>query len=347
LSNGAGLITGGEACRELLSEGELSAIRLISQVQHKLENLREYDATLTEATEILDSVMIQLEETDRFLNRYLQRADLDPARLAQLESKIQNIHNISRKYRVQPEELDQLLAKSQLRMAELALFANDGELAKQEAEALSLYMQLAKKLSEGRQLAATKLSQQITAEMQRLSLSGGKFEVALTPQAPSSVGLEQVEFLVSGHAGVVARPLNKVASGGELSRISLAIRVVTAQKENIPTMIFDEVDVGIGGGVAEVVGQLLKQLGEPQSGATVGANQSIGRQVLVITHLPQVAALGTHHLRVSKALVNGQTLSSISTLNVDERVQELARMLGGVEITQTTLQHAKEMLNYT
>ncbi len=347
LSNGAGLITGGEACRELLSEGELSAIRLISQVQHKLENLREYDATLTEATEILDSAMIQLEETDRFLNRYLQRADLDPARLAQLESKIQNIHNISRKYRVQPEELDQLLAKSQLRMAELALFANDGELAKQEAEALSLYMQLAKKLSEGRQLAATKLSQQITAEMQRLSLSGGKFEVALTPQAPSSVGLEQVEFLVSGHAGVVARPLNKVASGGELSRISLAIRVVTAQKENIPTMIFDEVDVGIGGGVAEVVGQLLKQLGEPQSGATVGANQSIGRQVLVITHLPQVAALGTHHLRVSKALVNGQTLSSISTLNADERVQELARMLGGVEITQTTLQHAKEMLNYT
>ena len=346
LSNGAGLITGGETCRELLSEGELSAIRLISQVQHKLENLREYDATLTEATEILDSVMIQLEETDRFLNRYLQRADLDPARLAQLESKIQNIHNISRKYRVQPEELDQLLAKSQLRMAELALFANDGELAKQEAEALSLYMQLAKKLSEGRQLAATKLSQQITAEMQRLSLSGGKFEVALTPQAPSSVGLEQVEFLVSGHAGVVARPLNKVASGGELSRISLAIRVVTAQKENIPTMIFDEVDVGIGGGVAEVVGQLLKQLGEPQSGATVGANQSIGRQVLVITHLPQVAALGTHHLRVSKALVNGQTLSSISTLNADERVQELARMLGGVEITQTTLQHAKEMLNY-
>lgn len=347
LSNGAGLITGGETCRELLSEGELSAIRLISQVQHKLENLREYDATLTEATEILDSVMIQLEETDRFLNRYLQRADLDPARLAQLESKIQNIHNISRKYRVQPEELDQLLAKSQLRMAELALFANDGELAKQEAEALSLYMQLAKKLSEGRQLAATKLSQQITAEMQRLSLSGGKFEVALTPQAPSLVGLEQVEFLVSGHAGVVARPLNKVASGGELSRISLAIRVVTAQKENIPTMIFDEVDVGIGGGVAEVVGQLLKQLGEPQSGATVGANQSIGRQVLVITHLPQVAALGTHHLRVSKALVNGQTLSSISTLNADERVQELARMLGGVEITQTTLQHAKEMLNYT
>ena len=345
LSNGAGLITGGEECRELLSEGELSAMRLLSQVQHKLENLREYDATLTEAAEILDSVMIQLEETDRFLNRYLQRADLDPVRLAQLESKIQNIHNISRKYRVQPEELNQLLTKSQLRMAELELFANDGELAKQEAQALSLYMQLANKLSEGRQLAAAKLSKQISAEMQRLSLSGGKFDVALTPQAPSANGLEQVEFLVAGHAGVATRPLNKAASGGELSRISLAIRVVTAQKENIPTMIFDEVDVGIGGGVAEVVGQLLKQLGTPQTAGILSSDQSIGRQVLVITHLPQVAALGTHHLRVSKALVNEQTLSSIAKLDADERVQELARMLGGVEITETTLQHAKEMLN--
>ncbi len=345
LSNGAGLITGGEACRELLSEGELSAMRLLSQVQHKLENLREYDATLSEATEILASVMIQLEETDRFLNRYLQRADLDPASLAQLESKIETIYNISRKYRVQPEELEQLLAKSQQRMAELALFADDAELAKQEAAALALYRQVAEKLSAGRQLAASKLSQKITAEMQRLSLSGGKFDVALTPQAPAANGLEQVEFLVAGHAGVAARPLNKAASGGELSRISLAIRVVTAQKQNIPTMIFDEVDVGIGGAVAEVVGQLLKQLGQLPTGEVVHGELAASRQVLVITHLPQVAALAKHHLRVSKMLVNGQTLSSIASLPVDERVQEIARMLGGVDITETTLQHAKEMLN--
>src|SRR5450830_169963 len=339
LSNGASLITGGEECRELLSEGELSAIRLLSQVLHKLQNLRDYDASIAEAVETLDSAMIQLEETDRFLNRYLQRADLDPERLAELDARIQSIHNTSRKYRVQPEELAELLTKSQARMAELALFANDGELARLEEQALAAYMQLAKKLSEGRQLAAAKLSVQISAEMQRLSLSGGKFEVALSQQAPHANGLEQVEFLVAVHAGVAARPLAKAASGGELSRISLAIRVVTAQKESIPTMIFDEVDVGIGGGVAEVVGQLLKQLGESQH-----VGKASQRQVLVITHLPQVAALGAHHLRVSKSLVNEQTLSTIAVLNEAERVEEIARMLGGIELTDTTRQHAKEML---
>jgi len=196
---------------------------------------------------------------------------------------------------------------------------------------------LAQKLSIGRKLAAAKLSTEISFEMQRLSLSGGKFEVALTAQSPAASGLEQVEFLVAGHVGVVPRPLSKVASGGELSRISLAIRVVTAKMESIPTMIFDEVDVGIGGGVAEVVGQLLKQLSEPQAEVSQ-------RQVLVITHLPQVAALGRHHLRVSKDLVGDQTLSTISLLNAEGRVEEVARMLGGIEITDTTRQHAKEML---
>ncbi|NOS97856.1 MAG: DNA repair protein RecN [Methylotenera sp.] len=347
LSNSAGLMVGGEACRELLSEGELSAMHLLIQVQHKLQNLQEFDGALKEATETLDSALIQLEETDRFLNRYLQRAELDPARLTALDASIQNIHNAARKYRVQPEDLSELLEKSQARMAELELYANDGELAKQEAQALAAYMQLATQLSAGRKTAAAKLSTQISAEMQRLSLSGGKFEVALTEQTPnlqpSANGLEQIEFLVAGHAGVAAKPLAKAASGGELSRISLAIRVVTAQKESIPTMIFDEVDVGIGGGVAEVVGQLLKQLGEQGSGTKSGVKTS-GRQVLVITHLPQVAALGTHHLRVSKALVDGQTLSTIAVLDEESRVQEIARMLGGIEITDTTRQHAKEML---
>ncbi|MDI1297898.1 DNA repair protein RecN [Methylotenera sp.] len=339
LSNGAGLITGAEECRELLSEGELSATHLLTQVQHKLQSLCEYDTSMAEATETLDSAVIQLEETSRFLNRYLLRAELDPAGLAKLDSRIQNIHNTARKNRVKPEELADLLLKSQARMAELELFANDGELAKQEVQALAAYMQLATQLSDGRQSAAAKLGSQISTEMQRLSLSGGKFEVALTEQAPTVNGLEQVEFLVAGHAGVAARPLAKVASGGELSRISLAIRVVTAQKESIPTMIFDEVDVGIGGGVAEVVGQLLKQLGEQQ-----GDKNSTKRQVLVITHLPQVAALGTHHLRVSKSLVNAQTLSTIAVLDDEARIEEIARMLGGIEITETTRQHAKEML---
>lgn len=344
LSNGASLITGGEECRELLSEGELSALCMLTQVQHKLQHLREFDASLSDAAETLDSALIQLEETARFLNRYLQRAELDPARLAELDSRIQSIHNISRKYRVQPDELGELLSKSQSRMVELELFVNDGELAKQEAAALAAYMQLAQQLSHGRKVAAAKLSLQITAEMQRLSLGGGKFEVALTEQVPSVGGLEQVEFLVAGHAGVAARPLNKVASGGELSRISLAIRVVTAQKESIPTMIFDEVDVGIGGGVAEVVGQLLKQLGEAAANQASNSQKVNQRQVLVITHLPQVAALGRHHLRVSKSLVNAQTLSTIAKLDEAKRIEEIARMLGGIEITATTRQHAKEML---
>ena len=338
LSHAASLLSGAESARELLSEGDLSALHLLTQVQHQLKNLREYDATLAEALEALDSSIIQLTETDRFLNRYCQRTELDPSTLSVLDSKIQVIHNASRKYRVKPEDLPDLLTRSLARVAELKLFANDAELAKAEAVALETYMQLAQTLSNSRRLAAAKLSNEISFEMQQLSLSGGKFDVALTAQSPAANGLEQVEFLVAGHVGVVPRPLSKVASGGELSRISLAIRVVTAKMESIPTMIFDEVDVGIGGGVAEVVGQLLKQLSEPQADFSP-------RQVLVITHLPQVAALGRHHLRVSKAVVGDQTLSTIALLSADDRIEEVARMLGGIEITDTTRQHAKEMLS--
>lgn len=331
LSNGASLITGGEACVELLSEGELSALNLLAQVQHRLLDMQAFDASLGEALESLDSGMIQLQETSRFLNRYVQRVDLDPARLSEVDSRIQAVHSAARKHRTRVEELPTLLATWQARMGELASVADDGVLATQEAQALNEYTQVAQTLSAGRKQAAKTLHERITAEMQRLSLSGGQFEVALTPQPATANGLEQVEFLVAGHAGVAPRALNKVASGGELSRISLAIRVVTAQQGSVPTMIFDEVDVGIGGGVAEVVGNLLGQLGAQ-------------RQVLVITHLPQVAALGRYHLRVSKSQENGQTLSTIAKLDEADRVEEIARMLGGIEITDTTRQHAKEML---
>ncbi len=341
LSNGASLITSGEACLEWLSEGELSALHLLAQVQHKLQGMQEYDASLSEAIESLDSGMIQLQETSRFLNRYIQRVDLDPERLNEVDARIQTIHLAARKYRTRVEDLPELLATGQVRMAELAGIADDGVLAQQEAQALSEYTQLAINLSAGRKKAAAILHKKITAEMQRLSLSGGQFVVELSPQSAGANGLEQVEFLVAGHAGVAPRALNKVASGGELSRISLAIRVTLAlnsfgegqstQQGSVPTMIFDEVDVGIGGGVAEVVGHLLKQLGTQ-------------RQVLVITHLPQVAALGLHHLRVSKSLVNAQTLSRIEPLDDAQRVEEIARMLGGLEITDTTRQHAAEML---
>jgi DNA repair protein RecN (Recombination protein N) len=331
LANGAGLLSALQACLVMLDDNETAVNAQLTKVQQKLAGVVEFDAQLIEAADNVDSALITLEETSRSLNRYLQNTELDPARLADVENRLQSIHNIGRKYRVKPEELPDLLAADLARMTELESFANDGALAKNEAEALNLYQVSAKQLSVSRDKSAKILSQKISAEMQRLSLSGGKFDVALSACEASASGLETVEFLVAGHAGVEPRPLNKVASGGELSRISLALHVTTAAQNTVPCMIFDEVDVGIGGGVAEVVGQLLKQLGSE-------------RQVLVITHLPQVAAQAAQHLQVSKSQSNGATLSHIQALDKTERIEEIARMLGGLNITETTRSHAKEML---
>jgi DNA repair protein RecN (Recombination protein N) len=331
LANGAGLLSALQACLALLDDSDTAVNAQLTKVQQKLAGVVEFDAQLIEAADNVDSALITLEDTSRSLNRYLQNTELDPARLADVENRLQSIHNIGRKYRVKPEELPDLLAADLARMEELESFANDGALAKQEADALSAYQISAKKLSANREKHAKILSQKISTEMQRLSLSGGKFDVALSACEASANGLETVEFLVAGHAGVDARPLNKVASGGELSRISLALHVTTAAQNTVPCMIFDEVDVGIGGGVAEVVGQLLKQLGTE-------------RQVLVITHLPQVASQAAQHLQVSKTQANGATLSQIHALNANERIEEIARMLGGLNITETTRNHAKEML---
>lgn len=332
LAHVASLLAGGEECRELLAEGEVSILRQLHSAQHKLQELVEYDHAMQEALDSLDAAAIQIEEADRFLKKYLSRAELDPERLNEVESRIQAIHAAARKYRVRPQELSELLQQWRSRMQELEGAGDDGALARDEAAAHAAYLASARQLSAGRLQAAESLGKQVTAEMQRLALSGGRFSVALQAlEEGAAHGLEQVEFQVAGHAGVPPRALSKVASGGELSRISLALRVITAQQGATPTMIFDEVDVGIGGGVAEVVGQLLKALG-----AT--------RQVLVITHLPQVAAQGQHHLRVSKSSADGSTLSHIEPLDAIERIEEIARMLGGMEITETTRRHAAEML---
>ena len=331
LSNGAALLAGCEATVAAIGEAEVNSLSLIAKAQHTLISLVEFDPQLKEAADAVDSAAIQLEEANRFINRYLQTAELDPARLNEVESRIQAIHGAGRKYRVKPEELNDLLQKDQARMAVLEGFATDGALAKQEAEALEIYTLSSKKLSANRAQAAKILSEKISAEMQRLSLSGGKFQVALTPCEKSVNGLENIEFLVAGHAGVEARALNKVASGGELSRISLALHVTTSSQSSVPCMIFDEVDVGIGGGVAEVVGKLLKKLGQ-------------NRQVLVITHLAQVAAQAAQHLQVSKLQQNGTTLSQIHALDSIERIEEIARMSGGLVVTDATRNHAKEML---
>lgn len=333
LSHGASLLSGAEQCRALIADADINAVDQLAAAQHVLQELVAFDPNLQEVLDVMEQAAIQLQEADRFLNRYLQRSELDPQRLAELEARIAELHQAARRYRVRPEQLAEQLQQWQARIAELELAVDDGQLARLEAAAWQAYEQSALQLSAGRKQAAEKLAASISAEIQRLALSGGRFDVALTPQAAAATGLELVEFLVAGHAGAEPRALSKVASGGELSRISLAIRVVTAQQGDVPSMIFDEVDVGIGGGVAEVVGQLLAQLGNK-------------RQVLVITHLPQVAAQGAQHFRVSKQLHGEATLSDIARLEPEERVEEIARMLGGVEITATTRQHAREMLGY-
>lgn len=332
LAHAASLLQGAVECRNLLSAGEFSSQRQLNMVCHRLQELSTYDATLQEVRDMLEAVRIQIDEANRFLKRYLDCANLDPQRMAEVEGRMQVIHDCARKYRTRPEELPALLKRCRQRMEELAGEGDDGMLAVAEAQAKEAYSTLAVKLSAARRQASERLGREVSAEMQRLALAGGSFQVALTPlQEGSAAGLEQVEFLVAGHSGAALRPLSKVASGGELSRISLALRVVTAQQGATPTMIFDEVDVGIGGGVADVVGQLLRSLGST-------------RQVLVITHLPQVAAQGAVHLRVRKEARNGIILSTIETLSPEARVEEIARMLGGVEITTTTRQHAQEML---
>ena len=331
LSNAAELMSGCELILDTLSESDVAAMRQLNLARQQLQKMREIDPAFNEAYDTLQSGVIQVEESGRLVKRYLQQADLDPEKLAEVDARLQAVHATARKYRVRPEGLPELLADSEQRMQELSAYADDGELKKREQAAEQAYLAAAQQLSDLRQQAAPKLSQQITTHMQAMALAGGQFQVALNTQTPAASGLEQVEFLVAGHAGAEPRALNKVASGGELSRISLAIRVATAAQTQVQTMIFDEVDVGIGGGVAEIVGKLLRQL-------------SASRQALVITHLPQVAAQGQHHLKVSKHSTQGATLSQIQALSEAERVEELARMLGGVEITDTTRRHAQEML---
>jgi DNA repair protein RecN (Recombination protein N) len=266
------------------------------------------------------------------LNNYLDKVELDPARLAQVDARMEALHGTARKFRVTPEELPEEHAALSAKLQQLADATDLEGLRRQEEKARAAYMEVAERLSRTRAEAAGLLGSQVSAAMQELSMSGGRFVVALNAAEPSAHGLEQVEFLVAGHAGVAPRPLAKVASGGELARISLAISVITSNATTVPTLIFDEVDTGIGGGVAEVVGRLLKRLGQQ-------------RQVLCVTHLPQVASQANQHLQVAKGTTGaGNTVSRIDVLDNKARVEEVARMLGGIEITETTRKHARELL---
>ena len=276
---------------------------------------------------------MQLQEAVYSLRHYQQKLDLDPKRLRDAEQRLDAIHSAARKYRVEPEQLPGMLATARARLDELSLAGDADALRKLEDAARDACVSEAKKLSAGRRKAAKQLAEKVTAAMQTLAMTGGLFEVALNAlEEPAAHGLESVEFLVSAHKGMTPLPLGKVASGGELSRISLAIQTITSQIAQAPTLIFDEVDAGIGGRVAEIVGKLLKDLGKKH-------------QVMCITHLPQVAACGDQQWQVAKRAANGKVASEVTVLGKTQRVEEIARMLGGVKITDTTRKHAAEMLN--
>ncbi|MBT8515007.1 DNA repair protein RecN [Polynucleobacter paneuropaeus] len=332
LANAAKIITGCQEVIDGLSESENSAESILSKANLSISDLAEHDPALSEISQALESAQIQVDEAVHSLNRYLQKIDLDPERLGQLEERMQALHAAARKYRTDTNQLPQLLIETSERLDALSASQNIEALRSKVKEQEGIYLKAAKLLSQKRSKAATELSQLVTAAMQNLSMAGGQLEIALKSlDEGASFGLEQAEFLVAGHAGSTPRPLAKVASGGELARISLAISVITSKASFTPTLIFDEVDAGIGGAVAETVGKLLRQLGE-------------SHQILCVTHLPQVAAQGNQHFKVIKSQSGDKTLSQLNVLSRNERVEEIARMLGGATITDTTRRHARELL---
>ncbi|PWB44609.1 MAG: DNA repair protein RecN [Rhodocyclales bacterium] len=334
LAHAASLQAGVEEALEGLSEGELAAMWQVERMGARLRQLIDYDPSLKGALETIEGAQIQLQEAAHALRHYRDRIDVDPARLAEVESRIQAVHDAARKYRVQPEELPQLLAGWGARLVELETLQDAAALAEREAQAQRDYLARAEALTKGRKKAAADLGKAVTEAMQQLAMPGGRFEVALEklPEG-AAYGLESVDFRVSAHAGQPVGPLSRVASGGELSRIGLAIQVIASAAGNVPTLVFDEVDVGIGGGVAEIVGRLLKQLGGE-------------RQVLCVTHLPQVAAQADWQWTIAKEGSGKGVVSRVMPLDREGRIEEIARMLGGVKITPTTRQHAAEMLGY-
>ncbi len=317
---------------ETLSEADTACLTQLNALTARLRDGLAHDASLGDTLQILESAQTEVQEAVYALRHYQQRLDNDPQRLRELEQRIREVMDASRKYRAAPERLEEALQAVVARLAELGGDADLVELARQEKAAQQRYQAAAQRLSGARNKAANKLAREITAAMQTLAMQGGSFAVALLPlEQGNACGLETIEFQVAANPGVPARSLAKVASGGELSRISLAIQVATSQVASVPTLIFDEVDSGIGGRVAEIVGHLLKRLGKQY-------------QVLCVTHLPQVAAAADHQWQVSKAVEQGVALSRIAVLDGGQRVEEIARMLGGVKITETTRKHAAEML---
>jgi len=330
LANAAELLQAASEVQDYI-DNDNGIARQISRSQRTLGKLAHIEPRFAESLEMLDSIEAELSEISRNLGDVLSDIEINPHELQAKEERIGDLMSTARKYRIEPEELPNKLSEIQAALQQLEAAADIEALQKNVAQAQDAYMQIAQQLSSARHKAASKLAHETTEHMQTLAMKGAKFHIELQPSSPTAHGLEHIQYQVAANKGTPLRPLNKVASGGELARISLSIQVVTSQYTQVPTLIFDEVDTGIGGGVAETVGRALRTLGKQH-------------QVLAITHLPQVAACGEHHWQVAKHSDGEQTVSEISVLDDATRVNEIARMLGGETITETTRQHAAEML---
>lgn len=312
-------------------DGDNGIQRHIYQCQKLLTNLQNIEPRFAESLNMLASIEAELGEISANMRDVAGRSDINPNELAAQEQRMGELMGMARKYRIEPEQLPQKLAEIEEHLQSLQAAADLEALAQTVARNLAEYQEAAHILSAMRHQAAGRLGEETTENMQHLAMKGARFDIVLLPSSPTAHGLEQVQFQVAANKGNPPRPLNKVASGGELARISLALQVVTSQYTQIPTLIFDEVDTGIGGGVAEMVGKALRALGKKH-------------QVLAVTHLPQVASCGENHWRVCKHSEGGQTVSEISMLDENQRIGEIARMLGGEVITETTRRHAAELL---
>jgi DNA repair protein RecN (Recombination protein N) len=332
LSHAQALLDAAQGAVQTLDDDEnsaLSALHNACQLLQQQEHLEPYFRGLAE---VLTSSLAQVEDTVHSLRTYLRKTEPDPQRLSELDERMALWLSLARRYKRAPADLTELLSSWKHDLQKLDAAADLAGLETAQTAALDAYMTEAKLISKVRAKTAPQLGNAITLAMQGLGMQEGQFEVALQKSAqPMQSGLEEVSFLVAGHAGSTPRPVNKVASGGELSRMALAIAVTTSQLGTAQTLIFDEVDAGVGGAVAETVGRLMKQLG-------------VDRQVLAVTHLPQVAACADHHLVVAKQLKGKSTVSSVAAVQGEQRVMEVARMLGGERLLGTTVAHAKEML---